>query len=407
MVSYRKRGGRKVAFVSTMTAVPWGGSEVLWARTASVLREAGLEVAINVKSWPTVPAPLRQLQEQGCQVSFCTRAGRAWGRLQEACRVGSYAKQWLSRTSPDLLVVSCAGVGAGVDWMETSQRLGIPYVVVNHSMFDEIWPDDQEAQGLARAFEGAASCCFVSATLVGDVEKRIGTRLPNQRIVRNPYNVSYDVEPSWPASTEELKLAFVGRLDGCKGVDILFDVLGQQKWRDRPVRVSLYGEGPNARGLRQLARAMDLGNVNFAGQTNDVCGVWKQHHALVLPSRLEAMPLVIVEAMLCARPCVVTDVGGVTEIVRDGETGYVAVAAKARWVDQAMERLWQNRTGLQAMGLEARRQIRELVPPHPAQDFARHLTDILSHSTQADLAVASRTGFSVPATTALEARVSS
>ena len=383
---------RKVAFVSTMEAVPWGGSELLWARTATSLREAGVSVAASVMSWPTVPDPVRQLQNQGCQISFRTRMSRICGHLREKCKAGSYPAHWLSKVAPDLLVMSCGGVGTGVDWMETSHRLRIPYVVVNHLMFDEIWPDDQACERLAPALEQAVSCCFVSENLARETQKRIAKRLANMRVIRNPYNVGYDVEPDWPQAGDELRLAFVGRLDGSKGCDILFDVLAMSKWRERSVSVSLYGDGPNERGLRKLAQMLDLTSVSFPGYSADIRGVWSRHHALVLPSRLEAMPIVVVEAMLCGRPCVVTDVGGITEIVRDGRTGYVAVAPKACWVDQAMERLWQGRDHLQAMGMEARRRIRELVPPDPAQDFARYLIKVLSQPGQPDSSVTPASG---------------
>ena len=54
--------------------------------------------------------------------------------------------------------------------------------------------------------------------------------------------------------------------------------------------------------------------------------IWAEHHALVLPSRFEGMPLVVVEAMLCGRPCIVTDVGGNAELIRDGINGFLAKA---------------------------------------------------------------------------------
>ena len=57
----------------------------------------------------------------------------------------------------------------------------------------------------------------------------------------------------------------------------------------------------------------------------------------MLPSRFEGLPLALVEAMLCPRPAVVTNVAGNTEVIEDGETGFVAAAPTAGHLDEAME----------------------------------------------------------------------
>ena len=61
-------------------------------------------------------------------------------------------------------------------------------------------------------------------------------------------------EFGWPVGGDGLRCAVVGRLDpGAKGQDLLFEVLGREKWRGRRLEVSLYGKGPMERSLRRLA----------------------------------------------------------------------------------------------------------------------------------------------------------
>lgn len=60
-----------------------------------------------------------------------------------------------------------------------------------------------------------------------------------------------------------------------------------------------------------------LTNVAFLGHVENVEDVWAKHNALLLPSRFEGMPLVVVEAMLCGRPCIATDVGGNSELIQE------------------------------------------------------------------------------------------
>ena len=114
-------------------------------------------------------------------------------------------------------------------------------------------------------------------------------------------------------------------------------------------------------------------NVEFRGHVGSIQDVWKNHHLLVLPSRLEGLPLVLVEAMLCGRPAVVTNVAGNSEVLDDNETGFLAAAPTAAHFDEAMERAWQRRNQWEDMGREAARRIRLAVPEDPVGVFADQL----------------------------------
>jgi glycosyltransferase involved in cell wall biosynthesis len=158
-----------------------------------------------------------------------------------------------------------------------------------------------------------------------------------------------------------------------KGQDLLFAALAKPQWRDRPVRLSLFGTGQNERSLPIMARMFGLERVKFRGFVKDIEGVWADHHALVLPSRHEGMPLAVVEALLCGRVCVVTDVAGNTEFIDDGVTGFVAKAPTLPLVSDALERAWQRRTEWHAIGKAAAQAVRERVPSDPVGVFVREL----------------------------------
>jgi glycosyltransferase involved in cell wall biosynthesis len=123
-----------------------------------------------------------------------------------------------------------------------------------------------------------------------------------------------------------------------------------------------------------MTKQLGLGNVEFAGQLENIEEVWSKHHALVLPSRFEGMPLVLVEAMLCGRPGIVTDVGGNCELVRDGINGFVAKAPTVDLLDETMNRVWESRHRLQEIGEVAAKHVRQFVTRDPGDDFARELS---------------------------------
>jgi glycosyltransferase involved in cell wall biosynthesis len=113
--------------------------------------------------------------------------------------------------------------------------------------------------------------------------------------------------------------------------------------------------------------------VRFCGHIDNIESVWATHHALVLPSRYEGLPLAVVEAMHCGRPTIVTNVAGNAEIIEDGVTGFVAEAATEQHLHAALQRAWDQRQNWQKIGAAAAKAIKESVPADPAGDFAQSL----------------------------------
>ena len=123
--------------------------------------------------------------------------------------------------------------------------------------------------------------------------------LPNAAIVRNPYNVALQRPLTWPEQGDPWKLACVALDPAAKGQDILLQIMALPKWRQRPVELNLYGQGPAEPVLRKIISTPALTNVHLRGHLFDVASIWDQNHILVLPSRYEGLPIVLVEAMWC------------------------------------------------------------------------------------------------------------
>jgi glycosyltransferase involved in cell wall biosynthesis len=142
----------------------------------------------------------------------------------------------------------------------------------------------------------------------------------------------------------------------------------------------LYGNGVNAKTLARLKELWNLEMVEFAGFVSNPEDIWTTEHILVLPSRVEGLPLAVVEAMLCGRPCIVTDVAGNTEVVEDNVTGFVAAAPTPALLDEAMERAWNRRDDWRSIGQAAARRIRELIPCDPVGEFIAEIKQLLTQS---------------------------
>jgi glycosyltransferase involved in cell wall biosynthesis len=372
----------KIAFVTCNNWMRWGGSEELWSRAALALRARGCEVLACVAKWDKPVPQIEALERAGCRIRF-----QALPKRTPLQRIVHAAKGFPRQTvydvvlrdalkpfAPDLVVISQGHNLDGEIWAGVCRQHNLRYALIAQAVVPLFWPDDERFESIRDAYVGAAEAYFVSRHNRDFTEREIATALPRAQVIWNPFVVPFDQPPPWPDPAGEFRLAQVARLDpGAKGQDLLFEVLAQDKWRQRPLRVSLVGGGNCARSLRALAQFHLLTNVDFAGHVSDVAGVWKTHHALILPSRQEGLPLALIEACLCERTAIVTDAGGNAELVVDGETGFVATDPSVAALDRAMERAWQARAGWRELGIAARRHARSLVPRDPPAVLADRL----------------------------------
>jgi glycosyltransferase involved in cell wall biosynthesis len=368
-------------FIAANEGNSWGGSEFLWSSAAERLLCRNNEVHVSAKDWGKPIPGIERLRSAGCKI-FHRRPPALHSRLfRKALPRPPYAYTHMQKAGKDvdLVVISQGANVDGLQWMEAARALGLSYAVIAQAAAEEWWPADDAAERLSVCYEGARAAYFVSKANLALSRRQFGTPLPRARVVRNPFNVSYDAKPPWPTGfADGLSLACVARLDVAhKGQDLLLEVLNLPHWRERKIRVALVGNGTNERGLRRIVEQLKLSSVEFTGYLNGIEQVWSRYDALVLPSRYEGLPLAIVEAMLCGRPCIVTDVAGHKELVRDGVNGFLAKAPTVDLLDEAMNRAWESRGRLREMGDVAGRDVRQWVSADPSEDFVRELTALV------------------------------
>lgn len=255
---------------------------------------------------------------------------------------------------------------------------GIPYASVAHANAAHWWPQDAQLPVLRESYLSARKAYFVSDANKRLFEMQIGDQLTNAEVVWNPFNVPFSVSPLWPDESLGYRLACVARLEiGAKGQDILCQVMADEKWRRRDITVTLFGKGYCEEGIRRLVEKFELGQkILFGGHVNDIEGTWRNFHALILPSRFEGLPMSLVEATLCGRIGIVTDVAGNSEIVEDNVTGFIASAPTVPSVDEALERAWSDRDKWREMGTAARAKLLKRIPSDPAATFAEKLLEL-------------------------------
>ena len=111
---------------------------------------------------------------------------------------------------------------------------------------------------------------------------------------------------------------FIGELRRVKGVNIILSALAKLRAElNRPLRLEIFGTGPDEAALRQQTQTLSLGDaVHFNGAV-PARQAFESGRVMVLSSTFESMPYVVLEAAGCAQPLISTNVGGIPEIFGD------------------------------------------------------------------------------------------
>jgi glycosyltransferase involved in cell wall biosynthesis len=146
----------------------------------------------------------------------------------------------------------------------------------------------------------------------------------------------------------------IGRFAVQKNHALLVEAFAQVR-SDAPLYLLLVGGGELENAVREQVAALGLqGRVRFLGVRADVADILRASDVFVLSSRWEGNPLSVMEAMAAGLPVVSTGVGGVPELVREGETGLLVPSEDAAALAQAMQALVDDAARRRAMGAAAR-----------------------------------------------------
>ena len=376
----------KIAFFATRPSQStWAGSEELWSRTARLALARGHEVAVVSFRAPEVPPKFRELQERGAMLLQLARP-EEWQRSRlrrwlhklefERFRIWGALASW----RPDVV---CASQGGTYDMVYNGiftkflNEHGVPYIVICQWNDEGLGLPGGSLRPIAVSYlSRARSVAFVSERNLRVTERQIAGDLPNACVVRNPVNLS-NFNPVRYPNSDVVKMANVARHDAyCKGQDVLLQTLSGEHWKKRRWLLRFYGAGSDRAYLEQLTRYYNLADkVEFCGHVSDVQSIWADNHLLVMPSRSEGTPLSLVEAMICARPSVVTDVGGNIEWVDEPSAGFVADAPSVRSLNNALERAWDARDGWELIGQRAHQIAISKIDLHPDESILSLLVD--------------------------------
>jgi glycosyltransferase involved in cell wall biosynthesis len=227
-------------------------------------------------------------------------------------------------------------------------------------------------------FNAAHLSLFVSHRTAAVTQRTAAISNLSYSLLRNPVNMGSTDVVDWPEQNEVIQLAMVGNLIAVhKGQDVMLQLLGNKEWRQRPWNLNIFGDGMDKAYLQSLLEMYGIaGKATFHGRVNDIRSLWKTNHLLLMPSVMEGMPLAVVEAMLCGRPVVATDVGGHAEWIDDNVNGFLAAASTVNALQEALQRAWERRANWESIGKLAHEKAMQLYDPHPGKTLLNMLEQV-------------------------------
>ena len=311
----------RLLLVESGTAV--GGTErVVW-ELATRLPRARWDVRVWLSPAPGVDEFAGALEARDIPVT----------RMREVASRWDWPGMWatwrqLGRARPDLLHVHHVWPAADRYLAGLAAAAGVPHLVVTEHI--EGTPNSAAQSRLKRReLEQAGVVTAVCAAVADSLVRDYGVDRARVRVVPNGAELPDDAaeQPAARRLREQLGAGVLrplwvcaGRLEQQKGQDVLLEALAEVRRRGLEFVAVLAGAGSRREALLERSRALGLeASVRFPGQVEDLGPLLTAADAVVLPSRWEGLPLVLLDALARGRPVAASAVGGVPEVVTDGE----------------------------------------------------------------------------------------
>lgn len=213
--------------------------------------------------------------------------------------------------------------------------------------------------GLDRFYSEIRDADYFLAASDFVIDSLISCGAKRDRIFKVPYgaNTSSKLEIKEAHKNEPLKIQFVGQTNARKGMPLLLDCISSLPAEKFQLTVT---GGINEKSP-YIAKHLKDENIRFTGFVNhdQLQHIYEEAHIFVLPSIAEGMAMVGIEAMSCGLPVICTYSSGLTDLIIDGETGFVIPSDDPAALKEKLEWFANHKDRIKYMGERAREVARE------------------------------------------------
>jgi glycosyltransferase involved in cell wall biosynthesis len=330
-----------------MSSFEPGGTERQMTELIRRLDHSRFEV--HLASFHRRGAWLARAEEHASSIAeFPITGFRRASTFRQARRFGAWCRE------RGIALVHTTDLYANIFGLPAAAMAGVPVRIGNRR---EINPDKSPAQiALQRAAYACAHVVVANSAAAGD---RLATeRVPRSRIRVIPNGI--DLGAYIPSAHDRpiRRIVTVANLRPEKAHEVLFDAASLVLRRCPETEFVIAGDGPRRQELESVAAARGIASrVQFIGHADDVPSLLASSDLFVLPSRSEAFPNSVLEAMASGLPIVASRVGGIVELIENQRTGVLVPPDDPRALGHAILDLIQWRSHAARLGHAARAEV--------------------------------------------------
>ena len=337
----------------------------VWELSQELIRQ-GLEVHILAGARPSLR--VKKIEVEGRTIiELPTLPGyriRWFANTVDEISFNIQVVRWLNRHAHNYGIIHFHG-RSGIAWPALYQNRLSNCLMTIHGLTEEEWRHNRKtfdrwihARISNWAERKAARKIPILIAVSLDQADRVYERFGRPRISIRMIPNAIAEHPCVPFSGQK-KIAFVGRMELIKGVDILPAVLSSLP---QDTQLYMIGKGPEEANLKKEFSKRGLSDrVVWTGAIDpeEVIRILGESDLLVLPSRYEPQGRVVLEAMSIGRPFVASRVGGIQDMVRNGKEGILVDINDVQEVSRQIRALLQDPEKAETMGINGRRTVHQ------------------------------------------------
>lgn len=348
---------QSIFYISTNSQ--WSGSEILWYLSALALKKDGYKIITATKYHHTsikeLNAPHFDLNNRYTKKSILEKI--TYKLFNLSTPKIDLLNLFIRDIRPSFIIISQGNNIEALEIALLAIENNIPYIILTQlvSEVHYLGINNYNLFQLQKIYLSSKKNYFVSYNNLELNNLMLGMELPNSEIVKNPCQIKSTVKTNYPSNLPFYNIGIVGRVEFFhKGFDFLIKIAKNDKWKNRSVRFNIYGDGPHIELLRFLINNYDLHNIIIRGHTTNISDVWNTNHILFMPSRMEGQALALLEAMMCSRAAIVTNVGGVKELLND-DSAFIAEECSYTSIEATLDKAWEAKEIWEKMGENAKK----------------------------------------------------
>ena len=320
-----------IFFSNSISAHKWGGGEKWMVTAGKGLKERGHNVILSGKSNSVF---LTKAEEEGLDI-IPLNIYADYNPFKII-----HTKWILKQKNIDVIVLNLnkdirvAGIAAR--WAK------IPVIIARNGI--QLFSDKWKHKMTMKLVDGI----ITNSKSIKEAYNRFPWMNKNKTtVIYNGLNSIKEVNPVelkaiWNIPKNHLVFVAAGRLTTQKGFDLLIKAVSSMNRSERPFSILIAGMGKERKSLQDQIDNYKVKNIKLIGFQNNLASIIKAADYVIMPSRKEGMPNVVMESMALGKPVLAANVNGVPELLDHNKTGYIFDPMKVEPVKEAIKFVLEN-----------------------------------------------------------------